>query len=340
MLFIQEESGEASGAANDGSVHGIIDVRSIQDFDDPAGVDMTRNGVDKSGNGNQGFEEAMDYDYDLDDCEEMSQNVAIQNVPQSIAPIQIAPETSPNKSNLQHILSSHSGASSNTVTLTNNAAFNNLGQLALKKGTVALIPVNALNSKGAVSLLKPKPTNATGTSITPSKATSRIREMLLKGPGASGANVVGAHKDRLNKTSSPSPKKTSPSRRHDRLRDLLKPEEIKQYFGKNEHPKDAKLGCKIDHCSGPEYKDLDEYFSHTWLMHNCYVCHECGKVFMNKAGIMRHRPIHTGIKRFACNFCKADFHRMDKCKLHVSKHMKGVDKGKPIIVGKHIKVLA
>ena len=70
-----------------------------------------------------------------------------------------------------------------------------------------------------------------------------------------------------------------------------------------------------------EVHDLTRYLQHTLTMHNAYICHQCGKNFTTKSSLLRHRPIHTGMRRFACSICKKTFYRKDKCKAHIKRHL-------------------
>ena len=55
--------------------------------------------------------------------------------------------------------------------------------------------------------------------------------------------------------------------------------------------------------------DLSKYLRHTLVVHSAYICHECGRNFTTKSSLLRHRPIHTGMRRFACGICKKAFYR-------------------------------
>ena len=70
-----------------------------------------------------------------------------------------------------------------------------------------------------------------------------------------------------------------------------------------------------------EVRDLTRYLQHTLTVHNAYICHQCGKSFTTKSSLLRHRPIHTGMRRFACSICKKTFYRKDKCKAHIKRHL-------------------
>ncbi|ELU12526.1 hypothetical protein CAPTEDRAFT_111287, partial [Capitella teleta] len=70
-----------------------------------------------------------------------------------------------------------------------------------------------------------------------------------------------------------------------------------------------------------EVQELTRYLQHTLAMHNAYICHQCGKSFTTKSSLLRHRPIHTGMRRFACSICKKTFYRKDKCKAHIKRHL-------------------
>ena len=102
--------------------------------------------------------------------------------------------------------------------------------------------------------------------------------------------------------------------------DLLTPEEIAEYLGQPERS-DFNFRCK--YCS-EEFDSITRYIHHTLASHQAYICHQCGKSFTTKSSLLRHRPIHTGMRRFACSICKKTFYRKDKCKAHIRRHL-GLD---------------
>ena len=106
----------------------------------------------------------------------------------------------------------------------------------------------------------------------------------------------------------------------------LTAEEIAEYMGQ---PTGSGVGAssssenmlfKCQFCL-EEVHDLTRYLQHTLTMHNAYICHQCGKNFTTKSSLLRHRPIHTGMRRFACSICKKTFYRKDKCKAHIKRHL-------------------
>lgn len=112
-------------------------------------------------------------------------------------------------------------------------------------------------------------------------------------------------------------------RRRRALEDLLTPEEIAEYLGQPERS-DYSFKCK--YCT-EEFDSITRYIHHTLAAHQAYICHQCGKSFTTKSSLLRHRPIHTGMRRFACSICKKTFYRKDKCKAHIRRHLGVDDKG-------------
>ena len=106
-------------------------------------------------------------------------------------------------------------------------------------------------------------------------------------------------------------------RRRRNADETLTAEEVAEYLGSLDvMPQMFK--CK--YCT-EELCDLTGYLQHTLAMHHCYICHQCGKSFTTKSSLLRHRPIHTGMRRFACSICKKTFYRKDKCKAHIKRHL-------------------
>ena len=120
-------------------------------------------------------------------------------------------------------------------------------------------------------------------------------------------------------------------RRRRTAEDTLTAEEIAEYMGcdtrspsENGTPNSScQLACR--YC-GEVNTDLSRYFSHTLSSHGAYICHQCGKSFTTKSSLLRHRPIHTGMRRFACSICRKAFYRKDKCKAHIKRHL-GIGEG-------------
>ena len=102
--------------------------------------------------------------------------------------------------------------------------------------------------------------------------------------------------------------------------DQLTPEEIAEYLGQ---PDKADFSFKCKYCT-EVFDSVTRYIHHTLASHQAYVCHQCGKSFTTKSSLLRHRPIHTGMRRFACSICKKTFYRKDKCKAHIKRHL-GID---------------
>lgn len=103
--------------------------------------------------------------------------------------------------------------------------------------------------------------------------------------------------------------------------DQLTAEEIAEYMGlttTNPNAGNGPFRCKF--CS-TEAQDLTKYLSHTLSVHHAYICHECGKNFTTKSSLLRHRPIHTGMRRYSCSICSKTFYRKDKCKAHIKRHL-------------------
>ena len=98
----------------------------------------------------------------------------------------------------------------------------------------------------------------------------------------------------------------------------LTAEEVAEYTGSADADGDTIFKCKF--CS-METSDVQKYVQHTMGSHHTYVCHQCGKCFTTKSSLLRHRPIHTGMRRFACSICKKTFYRKDKCKAHIKRHL-------------------
>ncbi|OAF65406.1 hypothetical protein A3Q56_06889 [Intoshia linei] len=65
---------------------------------------------------------------------------------------------------------------------------------------------------------------------------------------------------------------------------------------------------------------VNRYLTHTKQFHHCYICHECFHPFTTKKSLLRHRPIHTGLRRYACTLCLKGFYRRDHCKNHTRLH--------------------
>ena len=102
--------------------------------------------------------------------------------------------------------------------------------------------------------------------------------------------------------------------------DQLTPEEIAEYLGQ---PDKADFSFKCKYCT-EVFDSVTRYIHHTLASHQAYICHQCGKSFTTKSSLLRHRPIHTGMRRFACSICKKTFYRKDKCKAHIKRHL-GID---------------
>ena len=99
-------------------------------------------------------------------------------------------------------------------------------------------------------------------------------------------------------------------------------EEIAEYMGVTSGA-DPSLGHGAFQCKfcPVAMNELVAYLQHTLTVHNAYICHQCGKSFTTKSSLLRHRPIHTGMRRFACSICKKTFYRKDKCKAHIKRHL-------------------
>ena len=99
-------------------------------------------------------------------------------------------------------------------------------------------------------------------------------------------------------------------------------EEIAEYMGAT-NGMDASIGRGTFQCKYCPLlvEELIAYLQHTLAVHNAYICHQCGKSFTTKSSLLRHRPIHTGMRRFACSICKKTFYRKDKCKAHIKRHL-------------------
>ena len=104
--------------------------------------------------------------------------------------------------------------------------------------------------------------------------------------------------------------------------ETLTAEEIAEYMGASNVPsgRDGGVMFKCKYCN-EELENLVGYLQHTLTIHNAYICHQCGKSFTTKSSLLRHRPIHTGLRRFACSICKKSFYRKDKCKSHIKRHL-------------------
>lgn len=128
-------------------------------------------------------------------------------------------------------------------------------------------------------------------------------------------------------------------RRRRTAEDTLTAEEIAEYMGCDSRSpsggaatstaSSSQIPCR--YC-GEVTADLSRYFSHTLSSHGAYICHQCGKSFTTKSSLLRHRPIHTGMRRFACSICRKAFYRKDKCKAHIKRHL-GIGDGPAISNG-------
>ena len=107
-------------------------------------------------------------------------------------------------------------------------------------------------------------------------------------------------------------------RRRRAAEDMMTPEEVSEYIGKVDSGVTESYQCK--YC-GDQVDSVLRYIQHTVLAHQAYICHQCGKSFTTKSSLLRHRPIHTGMRRFACSICKKTFYRKDKCKSHIKRHL-------------------
>lgn len=105
-------------------------------------------------------------------------------------------------------------------------------------------------------------------------------------------------------------------RRRRSLEDALTADEMLEYMGSRDKS-EASFACRI---CGEASSDLLKYFHHTLSCHKAFICHQCGRCFTTKSSLLRHRPIHTGLRRFACGICHKAFYRKDKCKAHIKKH--------------------
>ena len=99
--------------------------------------------------------------------------------------------------------------------------------------------------------------------------------------------------------------------------DTLTSEEIAEYMGSA----DSDSGLFKCSCCTEELNSVTSYLQHTVTVHSAYICHQCGKSFTTKSSLLRHRPIPTGMRRFACSICKKTFNRKDKCKAHIKRHL-------------------
>ncbi|OAF68651.1 hypothetical protein A3Q56_03580 [Intoshia linei] len=99
--------------------------------------------------------------------------------------------------------------------------------------------------------------------------------------------------------------------------DQLNQEDIGEYLGEGSgiSSKICCTTCKV------VIDDVSSYFKHSVENHESYICHSCSKSFTTKSSLLRHRPIHTGLRRFACKFCEKSFYRRDKCKTHIKRHL-------------------
>lgn len=106
-------------------------------------------------------------------------------------------------------------------------------------------------------------------------------------------------------------------RRRRNNEDQLTPEEVAEYMGQGNN---SSVNFKCKYCA-EEFQNVARYMQHTLTTHGAYICHQCGKSFTTKSSLLRHRPIHTGMRRFACSICKKTFYRKDKCKAHIKRHL-------------------
>jgi len=115
-------------------------------------------------------------------------------------------------------------------------------------------------------------------------------------------------------------------RRRRTAEDTLSAEEIAEYMGTSTSTSTGGGGQFACRYCGEVSDDLSRYFAHTLTAHGSFVCHQCGKSFTTKSSLLRHRPIHTGMRRFACSICRKAFYRKDKCKTHIKRHL-GITNG-------------
>ncbi len=101
--------------------------------------------------------------------------------------------------------------------------------------------------------------------------------------------------------------------------ETLTADEIAEYMG-SVPDRGNNMTFKCKYCN-EELGSVTGYLQHTLSVHHAYICHQCGKSFTTKSSLLRHRPIHTGMRRFACSICKKTFYRKDKCKAHIKRHL-------------------
>ncbi len=103
--------------------------------------------------------------------------------------------------------------------------------------------------------------------------------------------------------------------------DQLTPEEIAEYLGTQKETQ-SEFSFKCKYCNDL-FDSVTKYIHHTLAAHSAYICHQCGKSFTTKSSLLRHRPIHTGMRRYGCKICGKKFYRKDKTKAHVKRHFGG-----------------
>ena len=97
---------------------------------------------------------------------------------------------------------------------------------------------------------------------------------------------------------------------------LLSPCQTREYLGRRTIPDDEEVMYSCGKCK-MAVKGISAYVQHSVKKHRSFSCHDCNKRFPNKGQLLRHRAIHTGIKKFTCKMCDKGFARKDKCKDHI-----------------------
>ncbi|XP_063911172.1 zinc finger protein 664-like [Zophobas morio] len=91
---------------------------------------------------------------------------------------------------------------------------------------------------------------------------------------------------------------------------------------KKHDPDHVQLVYKCEHClklfcSPYQYKKhLRRHEGDAWI------CDTCGKALTSKNGLVQHKMVHSGEKRYVCHVCGKGFVRADALKVHVRVHTK------------------